>query len=209
MIKNIFFDIGGVLLDVHYDECIQYWADSADLSPDEIKTAHSDEVHKAYEIGQLTDHEYFLAFKEGLPQPCCLKETDFWRGWQKLLGKETNVSELLKSSSFHYNIWLLSNTNPKHIKDELDLKYSFPDYIDGAIYSFDAGARKPDPAIFEYALKESGAVAFESVFIDDLLPNIEAAQILGFKGIHYQNIPQLTNDLNALGVAVKEMEAIV
>ncbi|MDP6338830.1 MAG: HAD family phosphatase [Candidatus Marinimicrobia bacterium] len=200
MIKNIFFDIGGVLIDIHPDRCVQYWANSADLSLDEIKTVFSDEVYHAYETGQLSDREFFLAFKDALPQPCCLKESDFWRGWQKLLGEESPVSKLLKPLSSQYNIWLLSNTNPRHIQDELDLRYTFPKRIDGAVYSFDAGARKPDPAIYKYALKVSGAVAGESLFIDDLLPNIEAAKVLGWEGIHYQNINQLKTALNQVKV---------
>ena len=208
MIKNIFFDIGNVLIHIHPDRCIQYWADCTDLPLDLIKDAFPLEAHYTYEKGELSEHEFFLAFRDALPQPCCLKESDFWRGWQKLLGDETAVSGLMKSLSPQYNIWLLSNTNPRHIKDEIDLRYNFPEYIDGAIYSFDAGSRKPDVAIYDYALKESGAVASESVFIDDLLPNIEVANSLGWKGIHYQNIEKLTTDLLALGITVKEMEAL-
>lgn len=208
MIQHIFFDIGGVLIDIHPDRCIQYWADSADLSLDEIKTAFSDDVHHAYETGKLTDHEFFTAFKEGLPQPCCLKASDFWRGWQKLLGKETAVSDLMKSLSGEYQIWLLSNTNPRHIRNEIDLRYQFPNYINGAIYSFDASARKPDRAIYDYALKTASAVPSKSLFIDDLKENIHMAQSLGWSGIHYQNINQLTKELNSYDIHTKALELI-
>ncbi len=208
MIQHIFFDIGGVLIDIHPDRCAQYWADSADISLDEIKIAFSDEGHHAYETGQLTDREFFTTFKDALPQPCCLKESDFWRGWQKLLGEETPVSDLLASLSSDYNIWLLSNTNPRHIKDELDLRYAFPNHIDGAVYSFDAGVRKPDTAMYEYALNQSGAIASESVFIDDLLPNIESAKALGWEGIHYQNIDQLKSALYSFGVMADAKETV-
>ena len=43
MIQHIFLDIGGVLINIHPDRCAQYWADSADLSLVEIKTAFSNE----------------------------------------------------------------------------------------------------------------------------------------------------------------------
>ena len=208
MIQHIFFDIGGILIDIHPGRCVQYWADSADLSLNEIETAFSDEVHHAYEKGRLTDHGFFTAFKYGLPQPCCLKESDFWQGWQSLLGEETPISDLIKTLSEDYNIWLLSNTNPRHIRYEIDLRYQFPRYIDGAIYSFDACARKPERAIYDYALKTSGASASESLFIDDLKENINMAKLLGWSGIHYQNTDQLKEKLNSYDICIKAMELI-
>ncbi len=206
MIQHIFFDIGNVLIHIHPERCVQYWADSADLSLDEIETAFSDEVHHAYETGQLTDYEFFTAFKDGLPQPCCLKESDFWRGWQKLLGKETAVSGMMESLSADYKIWLLSNTNPRHIRDEIELRYRFPQHIDGAIYSFDAESRKPDRAIYDYALRVSGASASASLFIDDLKENIDMAKSLGWAGIHYQDMDQLKIELNTLGIHTQKLE---
>ncbi len=205
MIKNIFFDIGNVLIHIHPDRYIQYLADSADLPIDVIKDAFPLEVHYAYERGEISGHEFFLSVRDGLPQPCCLKESDFWRGWQKLLGKETEVVSFLQLLSEKYTIWLLSNTNPRHIKDELESQVSFLEYIDGGIYSFDAGSRKPDSAIYEYALEKSGAKANESVFIDDLLDNIIAAENLGIKGIHYVDDEKLINDLKKFGIQVEEM----
>jgi putative hydrolase of the HAD superfamily len=206
MIQHIFLDIGGVLINIHPDRCAQYWADSADLSLVEIKTAFSDEVHHAYETGRLSDHEFFTTFKEGLPHPCCLKESDFWRGWQKLLGKETAVSDLMKPLSKEYNIWLLSNTNPSHIRDEIDLRYQFPNHINGAIYSCDAGVRKPDRAIYDYALKTASAVPSKSLFIDDLKENIDMAQSLGWAGIHYENFDQLRDALKSYNIHIKNLE---
>lgn len=209
MIKTIFFDIGNVLIHIHPDRCIQYWADSTDLSLDVIKDAFPLEVHYAYERGEISEHEFFLSFRDALPHPCCLKETDFWRGWQKLLGEETPAVAILKTLSADYNIWLLSNTNARHIRDELESQGSFLEYIDGGIYSFDAGSRKPDSAIYEYALEKSGAKANESVFIDDLIDNIKAAEKLGFIGIHFVGGDQLLEDLNNLGIEIDKKVALV
>jgi len=60
MIKNIFFDIGNVLIHIHPDRYIQYLADSADLPVDVIKDAFPLEVHYAYERGEISGHEFFL-----------------------------------------------------------------------------------------------------------------------------------------------------
>ena len=200
MIKDIFFDIGNVLIDLHPEDCIQYWADSADLTKGEIIKAFSNDLHNAYEIGIITNNEFFYSFKNTLPQPCCLKKSDFWRGWNKLLGKEKKTVEILKSLSLDYNIWLLSNTNPKHINNKLKLSSTFFEFVKGAIYSFEVGVRKPDPTIFENALKLSGSGSSKTLFIDDLIENIQIAKKLGWKAIHYENDNLLQDQLTFLGI---------
>lgn len=200
MIKDIFFDIGNVLIDIHPEDCIQYWADSADLTKGEIIKAFSNDLHNAYEIGKITNNDFFYSFKNALPQPCCLKKSDFWRGWNKLLGKEKHTVEILKLLSLDYNIWLLSNTNPKHINNKLKLSSTFFEFVKGAIYSFEVGVRKPDPTIFENALKLSGSGSSKTLFIDDLIENIQIAKKLGWKAIHYENDNLLQDQLTFLGI---------
>jgi len=48
-------------------------------------------------------------------------------------------------------------------------------------YSHFVGLRKPDPAIFEKVLKENNLVAEETLFIDDIAANLEAAEALGIQ----------------------------
>ena len=99
-----------------------------------------------------------------------------------------------------YNIWLLSNTNPKHINNNLKLSSTFFEFVKGAIYSFEVGVRKPDPTIFENALKLSGSRASKTLFIDDLIENIQIAKKLGWKAIHYENDNLLQDQLTFLGI---------
>ena len=122
------------------------------------------------------------------------------------MGKETAVSDLMKPLSKEYNLWLLSNTNPSHIRNEIDLRYQFPNHINGAIYSFDAGVRKPDRAIYDYALKTASAIPSESLFIDDLKENIDMAQSLGWAGIHYENFDKLKDALKSYNINMKNLE---
>ena len=79
MITTIFFDIGGVLIDIHLERTLQYLSDCTDVSVEDVRKCFPTEVHNQYEKGNLTDKEWFLAIKESLPQPCCLKESDFWQ----------------------------------------------------------------------------------------------------------------------------------
>jgi HAD superfamily hydrolase (TIGR01509 family) len=68
------------------------------------------------------------------------------------------------------------------------------------VISGDVKMVKPDPAIFELALKKFGKNAAECVYIDDSLPNIVQAQKMGFEAIHFQSPEQLKADLQKLDI---------
>jgi putative hydrolase of the HAD superfamily len=52
------------------------------------------------------------------------------------------------------------------------------------------GARKPEPEIYELTLERIGAAADESVFVDDLEPNCEAARALGMTAVRFEDAEQ-------------------
>ena len=88
MRRTIFFDIGGVLVDIHPDRTFQYLSDCIDVEKNIIKKRFPWKAHNRYEKGLLSDKDWFICVKESLPQPCCLKESDFWKGWKLLLGNQ-------------------------------------------------------------------------------------------------------------------------
>ena len=91
MIKTIFFDIGGVLIDIHPERTYQYLSDSADVETNMVKESFPWDDHDQYERGIMNNEDWFIAYKEALPQPCCLKTSDFWNAWKLLLGEEKNT----------------------------------------------------------------------------------------------------------------------
>ena len=200
MIKTIFFDIGGVLIDIHPERTYQYLSDSADVEVSMVKESFPWDAHDQYERGIINNEDWFITYKESLPQPCCLKRSDFWNAWKLLLGEEKNTVNILEALNKQYSIWLLSNTNPKHIQDEIEKRYLFPSLINGAVYSFDVGVRKPEKEIYEIAMQRANANPQECLFIDDLLENIQAAKQIGIEGIHFISSEQLKQELVHLGI---------
>ena len=195
MIKTIFFDIGGVLIDIHPERTYQYLSDSADVEVSMVKESFPWDAHDQYERGIMNNEDWFITYKESLPQPCCLKRSDFWNAWKLLLGEEKNTVNILEALNKQYSIWLLSNTNPKHIQDEIEKRYLFPSLVNGAVYSFDVGVRKPEKEIYEIAMQRANANPQECFFIDDLLENIQAAKQIGIEGIHFISSEQLKQEL--------------
>ena len=199
-IKVIFFDIGGVLLHIHPDKMISHISDITDLSYEKVRLSFPGESHDIYEKGQMTNQEWFHTFKSALPGNADLRENEFWDAWEMILGKESKVIDILLELKKYYKVWLLSNTNPKHIQDELENKYVFPQLVDGAVYSYDVGLRKPHKSIYIKACELAKVDPAESVFIDDLIENIDGAKIIGIKGIHYTDIETLNKSLKQLGI---------
>ncbi|PIV26566.1 MAG: hypothetical protein COS37_05745, partial [Anaerolineae bacterium CG03_land_8_20_14_0_80_58_20] len=79
-------------------------------------------------------------------------------------------------------------------------KHDFFDILDGYLISGEVNLVKPDPAIFQRLLDKIGRDAQECLFIDDALPNIEAARALGMTAIHFQSPGQLERELKTLQI---------
>ena len=61
-----------------------------------------------------------------------------------------------------------------------------PDFFDVVIVSYEVGFTKPDPRIYQLCLAQLGLSATEAVFVDDRVPNIEAAQKLGISTVWFR-----------------------
>ena len=198
MIKTIFFDIGGVLIDIHPNRTFEYISKSTGVKIQTLKESFPESIHNQYEKGQISNNEWFFKYKKSFPGLLDLTEKDFWKAWKLLLGKEKNTIELVKLLKPYYSIWLLSNTNPKHIQDEIENKYEFPSLIDGAVYSFEVGKRKPSYDIYQIAIEMAGVKLHEALFIDDLPENIIAAKDIGITSLLFTTFEQLKIDLKNL-----------
>lgn len=194
MIKTIFFDIGGVLLNIHPERTIKQLSAVTKLTEQEIKDAFPEGAHHKYERGEISDSEFFKAVKSELPISNNLTENQFWNAWGLLVGSETVVMDIMNSLSEKYPVWLLSNTNSYHILEEK--RFKLFDKITGGIYSFEVGSRKPEEDIYFKALEIAGTTAEKSLFIDDLIENVEMARSLNMNAIHFKSIRDLQKQLS-------------
>ena len=195
-IDVVFFDIGGVLLTIHPDFMIKKISNLTNISYETLKNSFPEKQHDLYERGEINDLEWFQAYNKSLPNINSLTEHEFWIAWSMLIGEETDVLDILIRLKKHYKVWLLSNTNSRHIINEVENNFAFPNLVDGKIYSFQVGSRKPEKKIYEVACEKANVEPSRSVFIDDIKLNIVSANKIGMNGIHYINTNQLNNELN-------------
>lgn len=190
-IRNIVFDLGGVLLNLDFDKTRQAYMDLGMKDFDQhFGLGHAASYFKDYEKGLLTDEAFIQAIQQTIGGE--VEASAVESAWNALLldfPKER--VDFLKALSHRYRIFLFSNTNHIHMKyfkkNFMDLYgFAMDALFEKAYYSHEAGVRKPDAAAYQLVLDENNLIAAETVFIDDALNNVEAAIAVGMQGIHLE-----------------------
>ncbi|MDP6592837.1 MAG: HAD family phosphatase [Candidatus Marinimicrobia bacterium] len=194
MIKTIFMDIGGVLLDISPERTLAELITATDHPESVIREAFHEDALDRYEKGQIGDDQFYAHFRDALPEPDGLTKDKFFSAWLTLLGTCTDSLSVARDLVREYPVWLASNTNPFHIRHGTEKGWL--DGFSGYIYSFEISARKPHADFFTKALTLAGAEARTSLFIDDHRENVETADKLGFTTIHYRSHEQFCRDLS-------------
>jgi putative hydrolase of the HAD superfamily len=190
-VKNLIFDLGGVILDLSVDHTLQAFADAARMDKHEvIEIFRSEPGFELYEKGAIDD----AGFRDMVRRVYGSTLTDpvIDHCWNAMLrGLPLNKLELLLSLKQRYNVFLLSNTNGIHLQyihDEMlsniPLYQNLDAYFHKAYYSHRLRMRKPDAEIFEHVLKDNGLRAEQTLFLDDNLQNIQGANAVGIKTLH-------------------------
>ena len=183
MIRNIIFDLGNVLLSWKPDEYLE----TTEYSKEEIPII-LDDIFRSNEWlkldnGDLTVKEAIdiIASKSRLDR--ALIEQVFEKRIEILHPLTENVKLLPGLKKRGYKLYYLSNF-PKDLFQPVLDRNDFFSYFDGGIISADLRLSKPDVRIFKTLLDKYTLKAEESLFIDDLHPNILGARESGIKSIH-------------------------
>jgi FMN phosphatase YigB (HAD superfamily) len=204
-IRTIIFDIGRVLVRVNVAKAKTGLAKGLPLSPEELWSAiERDPRWQDWQEGRMSPHDWYLNLTSRLGVTMNFEQ--FTEVWNSALDPEPiHPNSLFEGLAKEYRLGLLSNTDPLHVS-RLESGYEFMSCFPPATrtYSCTVGASKPDPVIFQHALKACRAKAEESVYIDDIGAYVDAARRLGMQGIQFQSAGQFREELAGLGVAVPE-----
>lgn len=96
-------------------------------------------------------------------------------------------------------LYFLSNM-PEPYARHLEATHDFLRLFRRGVFSSDVRMIKPEPAIFTHAAQHLGIRPAHTLFIDDLMPNVEAARAAGWQALHYQNPQQCEAELAARGL---------
>lgn len=197
MIKNIIFDLGGVLIDFDPYKTIRKVFREEDALQVE-KALFGSGLWKNLDLGIM--HFPELAANCCKLLPACLHKPltelllRWWDEMPPLPGMEDFVREVKANG---YKVYLCSNT-PDDVYDHFD-DIPVLQILDGILASCDFGVAKPDRKIFEALYNKFDLDPTECFFIDDMPQNIEGAAKTGMCGFCFAK-----KDLDALKSALRE-----
>jgi glucose-1-phosphatase len=188
MIKNIIFDLGGVILDLAVPKTLIGFAKLSGLPPERvIELFRSSAGFLDFERGEIGEKQ----FRDFVRETYNIKATDdmldeCWNAM--LLTIPHEKLELLAILKNKYQTFLLSNTNTIHL--DFINRYALPsgngihtleDYFHKTYFSHLMKKRKPEREIFLQVLNENGLHPAETLFLDDNADNIEGAKAVGLQ----------------------------
>jgi putative hydrolase of the HAD superfamily len=175
-IRSIIFDIGNVLTPFSYAPLVAEITRRTGRGEAEMFAA-TDALRHAYETGTVDTPEFLarlVAATDGRFTRDELAEL-----WVAIFTENEPMTALARWFGARLPVFLLSNINELHLGF---LRRTFPVFsvFHGGVFSYIAGAMKPDPRIYAAAEGELRVVPAETLFIDDMAANIEAARAHGF-----------------------------
>jgi putative hydrolase of the HAD superfamily len=197
MKPSVIFDLGGVVLRWNPDDIIRNFS-----SDEALRSVIKREVFKhpdwlEMDRGTLQEHEAIHRFhrRTGLS----LEEVaDLMQITKDSLLPIPETAELLEDlAAQDVPLYCLSNMSAT-TANYLRARHSFWRVFRGIVISGEIQLIKPDPAIFDYIVERFGLSPGNTVFIDDHRPNIESADRLGFKTLHFNDPIECRNALRKL-----------
>ena len=193
-IRGLVFDFGGVLVRMiddrprialankigislsRLDELVFLSETAAKASKGEISvTMHWDAVRKALGL-QPEDMPDFL-------QRYWSADDVNWR-----------LLDFIRGLRPRYKVGLLSNAWDD-LRKTLHERWNIDGLFDELVISAEVKLVKPDPRIFQLALKRLNILPAETIFIDDINENVQSARQIGLKGILYQSFDQTIGEI--------------
>ena len=199
--KNIIFDLGGVLIDWNpeYVYLKEFSNDRKEMKWffDNVCTFDWNENQDAgYPLKKATEERVKL-----FPQYENLIRIYYGR-WEEMLGgpiiRSVNILRRIKKKN-KLNIFALTNWSAETFPTALK-KFEFLSLFEGIIVSGEEKTRKPFEKIYQITIDRFKIDPTESVFIDDNLRNVKAAEKLNIKGIHFKNSDKLEIELRNLKI---------
>lgn len=194
MIRNIIFDFGGIFIDLDKN------ATARELQKMGRSEFSEEMLQKNlnYEKGYVSTIDFLQFYQEQFPDLPLDKFIDSWCA--PLADFPIKRLKFLQklSDSGRFKLVLLSNTNDLHIswiKENIPFFDDFKRCFDRFNLSHKLHLRKPDIDLFKFVLEESNLHPPETIFIDDTLENIRAAERFNMHTWHLDPDTEEVTDL--------------
>ena len=207
MIKEIIFDMGGVLVDLDIEDCKKVFKETLGYNDIDqiIDACHQKGIYGDLEEGTLSAEEFRSIVLAG-SRPGSVPEMVDEAMSHILVGIQPYKVQMLKKLAQEYDIYMLSNNNaiclPYSRAMFADAGIPLEDIFKKCFFSFEMKALKPSAAFYKEVVEQIGLPAEEMFFIDDSQRNVDGSIAAGLPAVYYEP----GTDLEALiyGVLNKE-----
>lgn len=191
-IKNVVFDLGGVLIDLDHSQAVRRFEDIGVEDAGELLDPYEQKgFFLELENGKIDTDTFCRKLREHTGKPLSFDQIKYaWMGF--IADVPQYKLDFLLELRKKYKVYLLSNTNPiiqSWARSEAftPVRRPISAYFDKMYTSYEAGATKPDAAIFDRMIKDAPLVPSETLFVDDGASNIRVGQELGFHTYQPEN----------------------
>lgn len=176
--KNIVFDLGGVVLDWNPGKVRNEFKRNLELPCFLFDSGFFQEYWTEFDRGTYTEEEMIgkMSLLSGFSFSDCREFMEYIK--HSLVDIPRTVELIRRLSEKGFSLYCLSNMSHEfydYLKDREVFRY-----FDGQIISAHEGMVKPDEDIFNLLLDRFGLKPHECLFIDDLPANVRTAAELGF-----------------------------
>lgn len=189
MIKNLLFDLGGVIMDLDRERCVRAFKDLGMKDPDSFLGLYGQQGDfLALEAGEIDADEFHRRVRP-LFGDRQVSDAEIDEAFcEFLVGIPVERLRALRELRRDSRVLLLSNTNPIMMHSKIAECFrieglEMADYFDGIFTSYEARCCKPGKAIFDYAAHRGNMLPAETLFFDDSQSNVDAARSFGFHAV--------------------------
>ena len=193
------FDLGKVLVDFDYSIAARKIAARSAKAPEDLHAfLGSSPLLVDYESGRLTREQFYRAVRDATGFRGDLAEFGgyFAEIFSEMPGTIALHAELRRQG---FKTFIFSNTNDLAIEH---VRRNFPFFknFDGYVLSYEVGAMKPLPAIYDAMEKTSGKRGADLIYLDDRAENVAAGAARGWRAILHESAEKTRAALADFGV---------
>lgn len=181
----LLLDLGRVLVRFDHMDTCRWLAPETGLDPEEVfQRLFLSGLERRFDRGELPEADFLARACERLGLPGD-RVPRVRRAWAEIFHRDERNLSLLEPLSRRYRLVLVSNTNVTHLRYIQGIAPELAHFHARAV-SYQVGAAKPEPALFQAAISGAGVPAGACLFVDDSPEYVAAAEALGIPGRVHQ-----------------------
>jgi hypothetical protein len=199
VIRSVIFDLGQVIVPFDFERGFRALGELCSLPAAEVRArVAATDLVELFERGAVAPADFVRSFSGLLGLETGYER--FCEVWSSIFLPQTLIpEEFVAGLCERYRTLLLSNTNAIHY-DMIRENYPVVRLFHGSILSYEVGATKPSPEIYQEAILQARCRPEEIFYTDDIPAFVEAARREGMDAVRFESLPQLQSEMRARGI---------